>query len=184
MVAWRERLSTLGRVVSFDYPYMAAGKKLPNRLPALLEAHAEVLAGALEGHDGPVFLVGKSMGSRVGCHLSLQPDVKVDGVICFGFPLRTLAKTPKIRREVLVALRTPVLFLQGSRDRMSPLDVFEQVRAEMTAPNTLHVVATGDHSLVCTKTALKKEGITQADADARLLAVVSDWVDAQLKGAA
>ena len=46
MVAWRKRLETLGDVVTFDYPYMRAGRKTPDRLPALITAHREVLAQA------------------------------------------------------------------------------------------------------------------------------------------
>ena len=183
MLGWRQRLGTLGRVVAFDYPYMAAGKKRPDRLPVLIEAHRAALRAAVAGHEGPVFLAGKSMGSRVGCHLSLELESPVDGLICFGFPLSTLAKPPKIRRDVLVALHTPVLFLQGSRDRMSPLDVLKQVRGEMKAPSTLHVVPTGDHSLRWTKTALKNEGLTQEEADAQLLGVVASWVHERLQDA-
>ena len=68
-----------------------------DRLPKLIEAHREALAEArIEGE--PVFLVGKSMGSRVGCHLSLEEDV--DGLICFGYPLQSIGKNPKLRDEV------------------------------------------------------------------------------------
>lgn len=33
MLAWRERLATLGDVAAFDYPYMRAGRKAPDKLP-------------------------------------------------------------------------------------------------------------------------------------------------------
>jgi predicted alpha/beta-hydrolase family hydrolase len=36
MRGWADRLSTLGRVVSFDYRYRREGRRTPDRLPALV----------------------------------------------------------------------------------------------------------------------------------------------------
>ena len=91
-----------------------------------------------------MFLIGKSMGGRVGCHVALEEAVA--GVICLGYPLQSGA-TGALRDEVLVALRTPILFVQGTRDPLCPLDKLAAVRPRMTAPSTLVVVEGGDHSL-------------------------------------
>jgi predicted alpha/beta-hydrolase family hydrolase len=173
MVAWRARLETLAEVVSFDYPYMRAGRRMPDRLPTLIAAHREALAAARARASGPIFLAGKSMGGRVGCHLALEEPVA--GVICFGYPLRS-GTSGALRDEVLVALRTRTLFLQGSRDELCPLDLLAEVRARMTAPSTLLVVAGGDHSLVLSAAERKAAATTQAEADARVLAAVSAFV--------
>jgi len=174
MRRWRERLERLGRVVSFDYPYMAEGRRRPDRMPVLLEAHRDALASARGGHDGPVFLAGKSMGSRVGCHLALEQPV--DGLVCFGYPLRGSGRSAKLRDEVLLALDTPILFLQGTRDELCPLDLLEEVRGRMKAPSELLVVEAGDHGLAVTKTRLKQDGETQDDVDDRLLAAVGRFL--------
>src|SRR5256885_16109249 len=70
MRAWARRLGALGEVVTFDYPYMKAKRKSPDRQPVLVAAHAAALdeARARHGTERPVVLAGKSMGSRVGCH--------------------------------------------------------------------------------------------------------------------
>ena len=175
MLRWRERLASLGPVVTFDYPYMRDGKRRPDRLPKLVEAHREALAEARADHEGPVFLAGKSMGSRVGCHLALEESV--DGLVCFGYPLQGMGKTAKLRDEVLIALRTPILFLQGTRDKLCPLDLLEDVRGKMAAPSTLHVVEAGDHGLAVTKTQLKQDGETQDDVDDRILAGVASFLE-------
>src|SRR5690606_36186237 len=121
-----------------------AGRKRPDPLPKLIAAHAEALEQATRRRRaGPVVLVGKSMGGRVGCHLALERPVAA--LVCLGYPLRS--PTGKLRDEVLLALRTPVLFVQGSRDPLCPLDGLERVRRRMKAPSTLHVVEGGDHSL-------------------------------------
>ena len=175
MVAWRDRLATLGDVVCFDYPYMRAGRKTPDRLPALIAAHREALAGARARAAGPLYLIGKSMGGRVGCHVALEETETVAGVICLGYPLQS-GSTGAMRDEVLIALRTPILFVQGSRDSLCPLDKLAAARARMTAPSTLLVVEGGNHSLEVSAAQRKASGGTQADADARVLDAIRAFV--------
>jgi predicted alpha/beta-hydrolase family hydrolase len=173
MIAWRARLQTLGEVMTFDYPYMRAGRRMPDRLPALIAAHREALAAARANSSGPIFLAGKSMGGRVGCHLALGEEVA--GVICFGFPLRS-GTTGALRDEVLVALGTRILFIQGSRDELCPLALLAEVRARMSAPSTLVVVEGGDHSLALSAAHRKAAGTTQAEADARVMEAIRAFV--------
>jgi predicted alpha/beta-hydrolase family hydrolase len=174
MQAWRERLGSFADTQTFDYPYMQRGKRAPDRLPALIESHREALHGLRGSGSGPLVLAGKSMGSRVGCHLSLEEPV--DGLVCFGYPLRGQGKNPKLRDEVLLALEVPILFVQGTRDKLCPLDLLGDVRAKMKAPSELFVVEAGDHSLQVTKRQLKQDGETQADVDTRICAAVKDFV--------
>jgi hypothetical protein len=167
-------LGELGPVRSFDYPYMraTAGRraKAPDKLEVLIQAHRRELetafADAAAG-DKRV-LAGKSMGGRVGCHVALE--AQVSGLICFGYPLR--GQNGKLRDEVLLALRTPVLFVQGTRDSLCSLPELEQVRIRMSAPSELFVVEGGDHALEATKTALKLQGTTQADVERAIQSVV------------
>jgi predicted alpha/beta-hydrolase family hydrolase len=174
MQAWARRLAAIGDVHPFDYPYMQAGRRAPDRLPKLLAAHADALAALRARHDGPVVLIGKSMGSRVGCHLSLEAPV--DAVVCLGYPLLGGGKKRAVRDEVLKAMTTPVLFVQGTRDPMGPLDRFASVRGEMSAPTALHIVEGGNHSLVVGKRALAKAGEDQDAVDARSLAAIQAFL--------
>jgi predicted alpha/beta-hydrolase family hydrolase len=174
MQAWKRRLESLGDVSTFDYPYQAAGKKRPDPMPTLVAAHRDALAAARSEHPGPVVLAGKSMGSRIGCHLSLEETVL--GLVCFGYPLRGMGKAGKLRDQVLRDLKTPILFIQGTRDALCPLDALANVRKAMTAPSELFVVNGGDHSLSVTKTQLAREGRTQADVDADILSAVREFV--------
>jgi predicted alpha/beta-hydrolase family hydrolase len=170
-----ELLQRLGPVRSFDYPYMraaAAGRrKAPDRLEALIAAHRVELGelrASIAGGDKLV-LSGKSMGGRVGCHVALEEPV--DALVCFGYPLR--GQNGKLRDQVLLALRSPILFVQGTRDPLCPLPELEQVRARMTAQSQLFVVEGGDHSLDVTKTALKARGATTADDDDAIQAAIT-----------
>ncbi len=172
MSAWAKRLGRLGDVVPLDYPYMKAGRRSPDRLPVLIEAHREALAAARGRRRGPVVLAGKSMGSRIGCHLALEE--RVDALVCLGYPLR--GARGELRSEVLLALRTPVLFVSGTRDPLCPLDGLEEVRARMEAPSALHRVEGGNHSLEVGVRVLRAAGETQDDVDARTLAAIAAFL--------
>jgi hypothetical protein len=77
----------------------------------------------------------------------------------------------------LRALTTPILFVQGTRDPLCPLDLLERVRADMKAPNFLHVVERGDHSLRVPKRQLQGASKTQENIDHEILKVIGGFVD-------
>jgi predicted alpha/beta-hydrolase family hydrolase len=141
----------------------------------LIAAHRAALRAAREKHQPDwTFLIGKSMGGRVGCHVSLEKEI--DGLICLGYPLCAMGDRTRLRDEVLRALTTPILFAQGTRDALCPLDLLERVRPAMKAANFLHVVEGGDHSLRVPKRQLQAMGETQEYVDARLLKSIADFV--------
>jgi predicted alpha/beta-hydrolase family hydrolase len=176
MQEWKERLQTIGDVGIFDYAYMRERRKRPDPLPKLIAAHRQALAEAQKKHPNTItILIGKSMGGRVGCHLSLEE--KVDGLVCLGYPLCAMGDRTKLRDEVLRALTTPILFVQGTRDSLCPLDLLKRVRADMKAPNFLHVVEGGDHSLRVPKRQLQGSGQTQDDLDQQALKAIVGFVD-------
>ncbi|MFL6521824.1 MAG: alpha/beta fold hydrolase [Chthoniobacterales bacterium] len=174
MQRWKERLSSIGEVVTFDYDYMREGSRRPDPPPVLIAAHQAALQNARQSNDQPVFLIGKSMGGRIGCHVSLKESV--NGLICFGYPLCAGGDPQKLRDKVLRELRTPILFVQGTRDALCPLDLLEKVRVDMTAENFLHVVEGGDHSLIVAKKQLKAANESQDQVDQRVLAVIEKFV--------
>jgi uncharacterized protein len=176
MQNWKRLLAEIGVVETFDYDYMRAGRKRPDSLPQLIAAHRKALQSAREKHQpDSTILIGKSMGGRVGCHLSLEE--KVDGLICLGYPLCAMGDRTKLRDEVLRALPTPILFVQGTRDPLCPLDLLERARAQMKAPNFLHTIEGGDHSLRVLKRQLQATGLTLEGIDNEILKVIAGFVD-------
>jgi predicted alpha/beta-hydrolase family hydrolase len=167
MQRWKVRLQLIGNVETFDYDYMRQGRKRPDPLPQLISAHRTALKQVrTQTPSAPIILIGKSMGGRIGCHLSLEEEVSA--LVCLGYPLCAMGDRSKVRDEVLRNLRTPILFVQGTRDALCPLDLLEQVRREMKAANFLHVIDGGDHSLVVTKRQLTATGQTQDDIDRQI----------------
>jgi hypothetical protein len=176
MQNWKRHFSEIGAVETFDYDYMRAGRKRPDRLPQLIAAHEKALEAARAKHQpDSTFLIGKSMGGRIGCHVSLEE--KVDGLVCLGYPLCAMGDRTKLRDEVLRALTTPMLFVQGTRDALCPLDLLEQARTEMKTENLLHIVEGGDHSLRVLKRQIQATGETQQDIDQRVLGAIAGFVD-------
>lgn len=177
MQAFATRLSELGRVEAFDYPYQIQGRRSPDRPETLLAAHRSAYERLRAEHPGSIVLIGKSMGSRIGCHLANQLDD--DGpaaLICLGYPL--VASKGAIRDSVLLELKRPILFVQGSRDALCPLDRLASVRTRMSAPNELLVVQGGDHSLRVSARALASQGRTQPQVDGGIMAAIRSFLQA------
>jgi predicted alpha/beta-hydrolase family hydrolase len=169
-----ELLGSIGKVETLDYDYMREGRKRPDPLPQLIACHRRALAAARTQHTRPIFLAGKSMGGRVGCHVSVEEEVA--GLICFGYPLCAMGDRTKVRDKVLLALTTPILFVQGTRDQLCPLDLLAEVRAKMKAPNVLHVIEGGDHSLRVRAMDLRREQRTQDQIDKCIIDEVARFV--------
>src|SRR5579864_1860067 len=166
MQLWKERLETIGCVVAFDYSYMRENRKRPDPLPILIAAHRQALLQMRGTGNRPIILAGKSMGGRIGCHVALKDNL--EALVCFGYPLCAGGDRTKLRDQVLRDLRTPILFVQGTRDPLCPLELLEQVRSEMKTRNERYVVDGGDHSLRVPKRQLQAAGETQEDVDLRI----------------
>jgi predicted alpha/beta-hydrolase family hydrolase len=155
---------------------MREGRKRPDPLPMLITAHREALATIRARATGPLVLIGKSMGGRIGCHVANLESV--DAVVCFGYPLCGMGDRTKLRDKVLRELATPILFVQGTRDPLCPLDLLESVRKEMKAPSDLHIVDGGDHSLMVRKRELQAAGLTQDAIEEQIAAKVAAFLEA------
>jgi predicted alpha/beta-hydrolase family hydrolase len=128
------------RVVRFEFPYMAARRRVPDRQPVLLQAWRDVVAEL--GGGTAVAIGGKSLGGRMA---SLVADeLGVRALVCFGYPFHPPGKPEKLRTEHLAGLKTPALIIQGERDPFgTPADV---ARYELSPSIEIAWLAGGDHS--------------------------------------
>ncbi|NNC92873.1 MAG: alpha/beta hydrolase [Acidimicrobiia bacterium] len=170
MVYVRGGLATAGiPVLTFNYPYMEAGRRAPNPARVLLACHRAALAG-LRTRVDRVVLAGKSMGGRMGSHVAADGE-SVAGVVFFGYPLVGVGKTEPRDTSHLAKVNAPMLFVQGTRDRMAPLDLITPVVGS-TPEASLHIVEDGDHSF----RVLKRTGRDPREVLDEVVAVTSDWV--------
>ena len=102
---------------TFDFPYITAGRKVPDRAP-VLEAHwREMVNEAQAQLEGlPLFIGGKSMGGRIASHIAAQGVDLVQGLVFFGYPLHPPGQPDKRRDTHLPQIAQPMLFIQGSAD--------------------------------------------------------------------
>lgn len=107
-------------VVRFEFPYMQqrrvqGTRRPPDRQPRLLEYWRQVVA-LLDTPVEQLVIGGKSMGGRMAS--MLVDDLNVAGLVCLGYPFHPQGKPDKLRTEHLLQLKTPSLFVQGSRDAL------------------------------------------------------------------
>ncbi len=146
----------------YQFPYMELGRKRPDHARRLTATvRAAVAAGALEAGSLPLFAGGKSMGGRMtSLASSEEPLPAVRGLVFFGFPLHAPGRDGTERADHLQAFAAPMLFLQGTRDRLARLDLIESVCEQLGRRATLHIVDGGDHSFHV----LKRSGRTADEA--------------------
>ncbi len=173
MVGLTSRLAAAGCATwSFDYAYMAAGRRAPDRLPKLLDVHWAVV-DALAADGRSIVLAGKSMGGRVGGHLVAERGAGADGLVYLGYPLVALGKTEPRDTSHLSSIERPQLFVSGTRDRMGPTDLVATVAASVP-DGRLVTIDDGDHSLVPRKATGRTVDDSLDEAVAAILAWMQD----------
>jgi len=165
------------RIATFRYqfPYREHGRGRPDYQPVLLKTvrSAVSAASALSGRL-PLFAGGKSMGGRMTSLAAVkQPLPAVGGIIFFAFPLHPAQKPGVERAEHLREVGVPLLFLQGTRDKMAPLDLLEPVCQKLVETATLHVIEGADHSFHV----LKRSGRTDDEVRDELADATRSWID-------
>ena len=144
----------------YEFPYMAAGQRRPDRPPVAHAAvRAAVAAARAAAPDLPLVAGGKSFGGRMTSQAEALTPLGVLGLAFFGFPLHA-AGSPGIERAAhLDAVRVPMMFLQGTRDALCDLALLATITDRLSR-STVHVVDRGDHSLE------RKRGDTAGPAEA------------------
>ncbi|XP_062029748.1 uncharacterized protein LOC133745657 [Rosa rugosa] len=168
MIRWKGMLGkalNAVEVVTFDYPYMSGGKKrAPPKAEKLVDFHADFVKKTVEKYPGhPLILAGKSMGSRVSCMVACKEDIHASAIVCLGYPLKGI--NGALRDETLLRLSIPVMFVQGSKDALCPLEKLEVTRKKIKCLSGLHVIDGGDHSFKIGKKQLQTTGLTQDQAE-------------------
>lgn len=162
-------------VLTFNFAYAEAGRKPPDRPARLEAAFVDAITGAEQAMGPrPLVLGGRSMGGRIASLVAAagQPCA---GLILLGYPLHPPGRPERLRTAHWPALRVPVLFVQGDRDRLCDLDLLERERAALLtgAPSTVHVLAGADHAFAVRKS----DGRSASSLLEEVSTVVGDWLE-------
>lgn len=151
------------RIATFRYnfPYMEMGRRPPNRPPILTATvRAAVSEATRLAPDLPVVAGGKSLGGRMTSTTASEealPGVK--GIAFFGFPLHAAGKPGSKRGDHLADVGVPMLFLQGTRDKLADLALLRPLVETVEPRPALHVVEGADHGFHV----LKRSGRTDEE---------------------
>lgn len=133
------------RVVRFDFPYVTAGKRFPDRAPAAIAAWRSVATAARALGDVPLVAAGKSFGGRMAT-MAVAEGLLVDALVSLGYPLHAPGKPERLRDEHLYGMTTPHRIVQGTNDPFSSGDLLEGVVERIGPSATIDAVEGGGHS--------------------------------------
>jgi hypothetical protein len=153
MVAFAEGFAARGvGVVTFNFPYMEAKRRLPDQAPVLEQAWLAAVRTVRDRAGAwarPLFIGGKSLGGRMASHVAAHHASAAGplaGLVFLGYPLHPPGRFDRRRDAHLPAIVVPMLFVQGERDEFGTPDELRPVLARLAAPAELIVVEGGDHS--------------------------------------
>jgi len=179
MEAAAQKLAELGvATFRYNFPFMEASadgrRRGPNHAPILVKTVRSAVAEAASLEpDLPLLAGGKSMGGRMTSTAASKEALPgVLGLAFFGFPLHAPGRDSDERGAHLADVGLPMLFLQGTRDRLAKLDLLEPLLERVNPRPTLHVVESADHGFHVTK----KSGRTDDEVLDEMCARVSGWI--------
>lgn len=130
----------------FDFPYMRAGRRAPDRAPVLIAAYREAAQRAADAAAGlPLVAGGRSMGGRIAS-MAAAEGMHVAALVFLAYPLHPPGRPERIRDAHLYDLTVPMLFVQGSRDPFAQPDLLAAVLQRLGERAQLLSVEGGDHA--------------------------------------
>ena len=174
MVTLAQLLSEQGiATMRFNFPFAENKKGRPDT-PAV--AHQAIEAAIAKAQklfpELPLFVAGKSFGGRMTSqYLSAHPNETTKGIIFYGFPLHPPSKPSTERAEHLKDVKTPMLFLQGTKDELATWKLIESVCSSLKLA-TLVKIEGANHAFKAGKQDIIK----------LLATITNDWIEKKTKG--
>lgn len=96
---------------------------------------------------GRVFLGGHSYGGRQASLLAAEDPALADGLLLLAYPLHPPRRPDQLRTAHFPKLRTPALFVHGTRDPFGSIDEMRAALALIPAPVELLAIEGAGHDL-------------------------------------
>lgn len=143
----------------YNFPYSEKKGKRPDHASILIKTVQSVYAVAKEfAKDIPILAGGKSMGGRMtSTAASKELLTGIKGIVFFGFPLHAPGAPSNERAEHLYLVKKPMLFLQGTKDKLADLTLLKPVITKLGDKATLYIIEGADHSFHLPKSAGKSD---------------------------
>ena len=118
-----------------------------------------------------VFTGGKNLGALVAAHAATS-RIRVEGLFFLGYPLHKQDRPDEVRAERLFRVISPMLFVQGTRDRNCDLPTLRRTLARVGAPVQLHAVEGADHGLRVPR----RLGRSREDVEMEIMTTLASWI--------
>lgn len=165
--------------MTFNFLYAEQGRGAPDPKAKLESCYRSVIQAALslnrlKGNN--LIIGGKSMGGRIASQVAAADEGKIRGLVFLGYPLHPPGNPEKSRDAHLKDIRSPMLFVQGSRDAFGTPDELRAVIKRDNLPATFCEIEGGDHSFKVPKTA----PMSQADVYEMIMDKTAGWARSNL----
>lgn len=137
------------RVVRFNLPFREARTGPPRPGDAGKDREGIRRAVALARATGPgrLFLGGQSYGGRQATIAASEDPSLADGLLLLSYPLHPPGRPAQLRTAHFPALRTPALFVHGTRDTFGSIDEMREATKLIPARIDLLTIDSGGHDL-------------------------------------
>lgn len=163
-------LASLGvTTVRFQFPYMEAGRKSPDR-PAVLEATWRAVIDASRDTKTRLVVGGRSMGGRIAS-MVVAEDGTADALALFAYPLHPPGKAEQLRVAHFASIRVPALFVSGTNDAFGSPDELRAATKQVKR-SKVHLLEGADHGFA----ARKSSGRTREDVWAEAVDAFAAWL--------
>lgn len=157
----------------FNFPFAEAKRPRPDPVAVLertFRAAVTVLGRDATAAPAHLFIGGIGLGAQVAAQAAAR--LRASGVFLIGYPLHTRDRpNQNVKADPLYRLVSPLLFLQGSRDRYCNLDALRSTLTRVGTVKALHVVEHADGHMA----APKRSGRTQDEITQELLGALDAW---------
>ena len=164
----------------FNFPFAEAEMRSSADSALALERSFRAALNAL-GRDpaalpARLFLGGIGIGAKAAAGLVADP-VHADGLFMLGFPLHPQDKPAQADPEALFRSTSPMLFIQGERDRRCEGAALRKALRRVGAPMELYDVAEADGSFRVPRRSPR----TQDEIQAEVFSVLINWMMRKLR---
>lgn len=146
MASLAEAFQSVGiATLRFNFPFKQAGKSRVDSKSVSIDCIIEAATTLKKRIDLPLLVGGHSFGGRMATHAVAEHGLECHAIVLCSFPLHAAGKPSTVRAEHLKDIEPPMLFLNGTRDKLSDKTLLNQEVAKLGDRHQIHWLETGDH---------------------------------------
>lgn len=144
----------------FNFPFGEAGKRSGTDSVEVMErtfrAALSILGRDATQAPAHLILAGKGTGAAAAARLATA-RLRIAGMFFLGYPLHPQDRKEKPQAKDLFRITSPMLFVQGTRDRRCDIETLRTTLRGVGASTKLHVCEDADHNFKVPKRSLRSE---------------------------